>query len=136
MNTFELVGTLIETLPTQTFSKGFRKREFVVEYGDKYPQKICLQLVQEKCEIIDAFGIGDEVTVSFNIKGRDWTDKSGQVKYFTSLEAWKISGKKVGGNKQSAIEEDEFDKEFGLTNTPQKASTATSVEWSNDDLPF
>jgi hypothetical protein len=134
MNTFELTGIIIETFPAQTFGKGFRKREFIVEYGDKYPQKISFQLVQEKCDILDAFDIGSSVTVSFNIKGRDWTDKSGQVKYFNTLEVWKIVGKK---SKQV----DEFDEDFETElKSPQKKTLntkeATAISWSDDDLPF
>jgi len=28
--------------------------------------------------------------VSFNLKGRKWTDPKGEVKYFNSLQAWKV----------------------------------------------
>lgn len=133
MNKFELTGNIIEIFPAQTFGKGFRKREFVVEVGDKYPQKIIFQLVQEKCNIIDAHSVGDEVIVSFNVNGRDWTDKMGTVKYFNSLEAWKISGT---GNKSSQIEEDpEFDSIFDDKPKP-KQKAEESFNWSDDDLPF
>ena len=68
MNKFELTGTIIEIFPAQTFNKGFRKREFVIEVGDKYPQKILFQLVQEKCDMLESYGVGSTVTVSFDVK--------------------------------------------------------------------
>ena len=135
MTKFELAGTIIEIFPAQTFGKGFRKREFVVEVGDKYPQKIIFQLVQEKCNIIDAYSVGDQVTVSFNINGRDWTDKMGTVKYFNSLEAWRIAGE--GRRKQQIEDEDDgMDDIFGDSPSPAKPKAESNSNWSDDDLPF
>lgn len=135
MTKFELSGIIIEIFPAQTFGKGFRKREFVVEVGDKYPQKIIFQLVQEKCNIIDAYTVGDQVTVSFNINGRDWTDKMGTVKYFNSLEAWRIAGE---GRRKQQIEDgdNELDDIFGDSASPAKPKSESDFKWSDDDLPF
>jgi hypothetical protein len=75
---FELNGIIIEIFPAQTFNKGFRKREFVIESGDKYPQKIVFGLVQDKCDMIDSYGIGDTVSVAFDVKkARDSRSKFG-----------------------------------------------------------
>lgn len=134
---FEISGTILEILPAQSFNKGFRKREFVLEVGDKYPQKIIFQLVQEKCELIDSYSVGDTLTVSFNIKGRDWTDKnSGQVKYFTTLEVWKVQGQKR--NPASFTEsDDDLDAAFGeLSSSPKKKSNYQATAHDDDDLPF
>lgn len=139
---FELTGVIIEIFPAQTFNKGFRKREFVIESGDKYPQKIVFGLVQDKCDMIDSYGIGDTVNVSFDVKGRDWTDKMGQTKYFNTLEAYRINGQQraaTGGSKKS--EEDENDDIFrslgidtGSSST--KSSSTILNELNDDDLPF
>jgi hypothetical protein len=135
MTKFELSGTIIEIFPSQTFGKGFRKREFVLEVGDKYPQKIIFQLVQEKCNIIDSYSVGDQVTVSFNINGRDWTDKMGTVKYFNSLEAWRIAGE--GRKNSPKVENDgEFDDFLDGLDAPSKPKAESSFDWSDDDLPF
>ena len=137
MNKFELTGTIIEMFPAQTFNKGFRKREFVIEVGDKYPQKILFQLVQEKCDMLESYSVGDTVTVSFDIKGRDWTDKLGSVKYFTTLEAWRISGQKKNSNINVTADAGDFDDDaFGDLDTKTKPQAETNFDWSNDDLPF
>lgn len=134
MNKFELTGTIIEIFPEQSFSKGFRKREFVIEIGDKYPKKIIFQLLQEKCAIIDKYEIGQEICVSFNVTGRDWTDKFGSTKYFNSLEAWKIVGT---GNSQKAEESDpEFDEIFDDPKPLAKPKAEVSIDLFDDDLPF
>lgn len=77
---------------TVQVSERFTKREFVVTDNNNgnYPQDILLQSTQEKCALLDSFQINDQVDVSFNIRGREWTSPQGEVKYFTSLEAWRI----------------------------------------------
>ena len=138
MNKFELTGIIIEIFPSQTFNKGFRKREFVIEVGDKYPQKILFQLVQEKCDMLESYSIGDTVTVAFDVKGRDWTDKLGSVKYFTTLEAWRISGQKKSGKISVTADAGEFDDDAfaDFESTPTKPKAETNFDWSDDDLPF
>lgn len=137
MSKFDLTGIIIEIFPSQTFNKGFRKREFVIEVGDKYPQKILFQLVQEKCDMLESYSVGDTVTVSFDIKGRDWTDKLGSVKYFTTLEAWRISGQKKNSNINVTADAGDFDDDaFGDLDTKIKPQAETNFDWSDDDLPF
>lgn len=138
---FELNGIIIEIFPAQTFNKGFRKREFVIESGDKYPQKIVFGLVQDKCDMIDSYGIGDTVSVAFDVKGRDWTDKSGQTKYFNSLEAYRINGQqRANVNKPASDFDDEDDDEIfrslGIETSTPKKSTSTQSTLTDDDLPF
>ena len=137
---FELTGIIIEIFPAQTFNKGFRKREFVIETGDKYPQKVVFGLVQDKCDMIDSYGVGDTVAVAFDVKGRDWTDKSGQTKYFNTLEAYRISGQQRAAVKGKQVEEDEDDDEIfrslGIDTGPKKSTAKVDKDWSDDDLPF
>ena len=137
---FELTGAIIDIFPAQTFNKGFRKREFVIEFGDKYPQKVIFGLVQDKCDIIDSYGIGDTVSVAFEVKGRDWTDKMGQTKYFNTLEAFRIRGQQRAAisSKSSDFEDDDDDEIFrslGIDTDPKKSSTQMP-SLTDDDLPF
>ena len=85
-------GKLHAKFETQQVSDSFKKREFVVEYVDNplYPQYVTLQLVQDRCDNIDKFNVGDKIEVTFNLKGREWTSPEGVVKYFNTLEAWRI----------------------------------------------
>ena len=70
----------------------FKKREFVVEYADNpmYPQFIKFQLVQDRTNLLDGIEVGDKLEVTFNLRGREWTDPQGEKKYFNSLDAWRI----------------------------------------------
>jgi hypothetical protein len=91
----------------QAISDRFRKREFVLtDDSSQYPQHISFQLTQDKCALLDAYNIGDEMTVSFNLRGREWTSPKGEVKYFNSLEAWRIEKGSAApaGNQESNYE--------------------------------
>lgn len=92
---FELKGKLIEVFEEQQVSEKFRKREFVVETVEEvnesqYIDQIKFQAVQDKCDMLDKVNKGDEVNVSFNVKGRAWENAEGETKYFTNLDAWRI----------------------------------------------
>ena len=86
----QVAGKLIVVNPTQVVSDKFSKRTFVVETDDKFPQQIEFQLTQDKCDYLDQYKVGEQVSVSINIRGRAWTNPAGEVKYFNTLEAWRL----------------------------------------------
>jgi hypothetical protein len=83
-------GTIKVINQTQVISEKFSKREFVIETEDQYPQLVMFQATQDKCSLLDSFQVGNKIDVSFNLRGREWTSPSGEVKYFNTLEAWRI----------------------------------------------
>ncbi len=91
---FELEGKLVEKFDTQRVNDNFQKREFVVEQNENrngydFQEFIKFQLTQDRCDMIEGFEPGQNLKVSFNIRGRKW-EKEGNVSYFTNLEAWRI----------------------------------------------
>lgn len=126
---FKLTGTIKVINDTQQVTEKFAKREFVVtESSSMYPQDIMFQATQDKCAILDGFQAQDQVEVSFNLRGREWTSPQGEVKYFNTLEAWRIE--KVGqGMPQSGPSE------MNLDPIPVAPSANTDAE-DDDDLPF
>lgn len=88
----EINGRIKAIFETQKISDRFSKREFVltIDENSPYPQYITFQLVQDKCSLLDNFSIGEEIKVFFNLKGREWKNPEGQIKYFNTIEAWKI----------------------------------------------
>ena len=88
----EVKGNIKVINDTQVISDKFSKREFVVTTNDTYPQDILIQLTQDKCGLLDIFKVGQNVEVSINLRGREWTSPKGEVKYFNTIEGWKISG--------------------------------------------
>src|SRR5690606_2542676 len=90
----EITGKLTVKYDTQQVKESFRKREFVVELSDDvngnvYTNFAKMQLVQTKCDILDQFNVGDQIKVSFNIRGNRW-ERDGKVSYITNLDAWRI----------------------------------------------
>ena len=60
-----------------------------VKYEDKDPVALILRgtyFVRGSEEVKE----GDQVNVSFLLKGREWTAPDGEVKYFNTLEAWRV----------------------------------------------
>ncbi|QOR74948.1 MAG: DUF3127 domain-containing protein [Thermoflavifilum sp.] len=91
---FEITGKIVAKYDVVQRTQNFRTREFVIEkvedYGGKFiSQFIKFQLVQDRTSLIDRFQEGDEVKVSFNLKGSKW-EKDGRVNYITNLDAWRI----------------------------------------------
>lgn len=121
----EITGKIVEIFDTVHINDSFRKREFVVEYSEssQYPEFIKFELFQDKSDLIDAYNVGDEVAVAFNLKGRKWNDPKGGVKYFNTLQAWRL-GKKT----ESSV-------------APEQGAPTEEPEWLSDQgdenqLPF
>jgi hypothetical protein len=91
----ETTGILKKKFDTTVVIDKFKKREFVLttEADSQYPQQVMFQATQDRVTVLDKFNVGDELKVSFNIRGREWTNKDGEVKYFNTLEAWRIEAK-------------------------------------------
>lgn len=90
---YDLTGKVKVIMEAKTFGSGFTVREFVVTVEDgKYPQDICIQFVQDKVSLLDTIQEGQEVTVTFDIRGREYNGR-----YFNNLQAWKIVAGEGGG---------------------------------------
>lgn len=88
---FKISGTLKMKGDTVQVSDKFSKRDLVLtDDAGMYPQDILFQLTQDKCSLLDGYNSGDKIEVSFNIRGREWVSPQGEVKYFNTLEAWRI----------------------------------------------
>jgi single-stranded DNA-binding protein len=88
----EVTGKLHTIFDTKQVSERFTKREFVLELVDnpKYPQIVLFQLTGDRCSQLDEVRVGDSVRVEFSLRGREWRNPQGEVKYFNSLDVWKI----------------------------------------------
>ena len=87
----EIQGKVKMIGETQTFgSNGFRKREIVVTTEEQYPQHIMIEFVQDKSDLLNSYQVGQSVKISINIRGREWTNPQGEVKYFNSIQGWRI----------------------------------------------
>lgn len=131
---FEVEGRLHRLFATEQKSSSFQTREFVLEIPDgNYPQLIKFQAVQDRCAMLDRFSEGDQVKVSFDLRGREWNGK-----YLTNLNAWRIesgtgeAGQSSSGGSKSAQSASE---NFPADPFPNY-SEAPPPPPGMDDLPF
>ena len=101
----------------------FRKREFVLDTkSGQYDQIVMLELTQDNVTAVDNFKVGDEVNVSFDIRGREWKNpKDGSIRYFNSLSAWRVEAANPAPAENSA--------------PPPSVDDAPMID-ETDDLPF
>lgn len=140
---YDVTGRLHEIFDEQQVSEKFRKREFVLEVQDgQYPQQIKFQLTQDKSNLIDPYKMGDEVKVTFDLRGRGF-NKNGQMLYFTNLEAWRVepasagAGAPAGGGGYSQQQQPAARPAQNQNPNLRAQPTAQPIAGDDDnDLPF
>lgn len=117
--TYELTGKVKLVQEAKTFSSGFTKREMVVTVEDgKYPQEINLEFVQDKVSLLDNLKEGQEVTVSFDLRGREYNGR-----YFNNLVGWKV----VSPSADNSYTPDEYS---------SPPSPPDAPDYDDSDIPF
>ena len=116
---YDLTGKVKLIQAVQTFDSGFTKREMVVIVEDgKYPQEINLEFVQDKVGLLDKLQVGQEVTVTFDIRGREYNGR-----YFNNLQGWKIV---TSGNEPTISPK-------GYSSAPPDIAPS---DFDDNDIPF
>ena len=101
----QISGKIYKIFETRKVKDSFRKRDFVLETTDdsNFRQLIKFEFIQDKCDILDNFSEQEQVVVDFNIRGREWKNNKGEITYFVSLQAWKLTKED-----SQQVEEDAF----------------------------
>ena len=116
---YDLTGKIKIIQEAKTFESGFTKREMVVIVEDgKYPQEINIEFVQDKVGLLDELQAGQEITVTFDIRGREYNGR-----YFNNLQGWKVETR----GDQAAP---------GSTAESLAAPTVAAGDFGDDDIPF
>lgn len=123
----EVVGKIKVIGTENQVSATFKKRELVVVTTEQFPQPILIEFAQDKCSILDKYSVGQDVTVGINLRGREWINPQGEVKYFNQIQGWSIkefkSDDKMHLNQE---EQNQFKPAPALVDAPSDDS----------DLPF
>ncbi|WP_298221351.1 DUF3127 domain-containing protein [Flavobacterium sp.] len=107
-------------------SSGFRKRDVVVTTDEQYPQHILVQFVQDKCDLLNGFAVGEAVKIDINLRGREWVNPQGETVYFNTIQGWRIGKLQAEAPQQAPP-----------MPTAQAFEPAPSfTEEEHDDLPF
>jgi hypothetical protein len=87
----EIQGRIKQIFAPETVGQnGFQKRDLVITTEEQYPNDILIQFTQQRCDLLNNLKVGQNVRVHFNLRGREWTNQQGEVKYFNTIEGWKI----------------------------------------------
>ncbi|MDI5886765.1 DUF3127 domain-containing protein [Flavobacterium sp. LB2P84] len=109
-------------------SGGFKKRDVVVTTDEQYPQHILVQFVQDKCDLLNGFQVGEPVKIDINLRGREWTNPQGETVYFNTIQGWRIG--KLQAEAPSAAQ-------MPPMPAAEAFAPATNLnEEEADDLPF
>ena len=102
---------------------GFQKRELILTTDEQYPQHLLIEFVQDKCQVLDSYKAGQPVEIGINLRGREWTNPENEIKYFNSIQGWKIGDSEL----------EHLDK----SETPTKKRVIDiNPKVHEDDLPF
>jgi hypothetical protein len=127
---YEAAGKIKVINETQSFPSGFTKREFVVTTADKYPQDLKFEIVKDKCSLLDAFEPGQDVQVTFDIRGNEYNGK-----YFVNLSCWKIQASD-GGSPAASRPAREAPHSTAPTRAEPAMDDLRNEDDFDDDVPF
>ena len=123
----QIEARIQKIMDEQVISDRFRKREFIVQTKEQYPQTLCFEFTQDKTSVLNNFKAGQEVNVEFNIRGREWTPpQGGDTRYYTTLQAWRMNSVEGAGPLPS---------DLPPQGQPFEAPSGGS-DVLDDDLPF
>ena len=126
----ELTGKIEKIGKVQEISASFKKRELVIRTEEQYPQPLMIEFTQDKTDLLNGVNVGDRVTVSINIRGREWRrSPQDEMKYFVSLQGWRIQGSQPTQEQPSSAPSASFD-------APENAAPDFSLDPHDEDLPF
>lgn len=93
----EITGKIKKIDETKSYgASGFKKRELVVTTDEQYPQMLLVEFVQDKCDLLNNYNVGEDVKVSINLRGREWVNPEGEAKYFNAIQGWRIEKLETG----------------------------------------
>lgn len=129
---YKAEGKIVKIFDTEQKTASFSAREFVIEVEDgQYPQMVKFQLVQDKCALVDDYNEGDKIEVEFDLRGREWNDK-----YFTNLQAWRITKAGEGDGNSSGSSSGGAPKSTETVSNETKAMSSSAAADFDDDIPF
>lgn len=123
MNEVKLRGKFLGASPIKEVGSNATKiRQFWIDVSEnpEYPNTPELQLINDKCTLVDNLVAGNEIEVLARLKGKKTEMKDGTERIFVNIDAWRIS--KIERTSAAFIH-------------PLSSGTA-STEGPKDNLPF
>lgn len=105
----------------------YEKTEVIVTTDEQYPQHILIEFGGQKASMPDHLQVGQQVNISVNLRGREWVNPEGVIKYFNSIQGWKISMVQPAHNVAPAPVQQQ---------QPELPKNTAVSNDDDDDLPF
>lgn len=150
------IGQTVQ-IPTKSGAT-FKKREFLLDATtyDPYTRErspydniLPLELSEDKCAELDRFHVGDIVTVSFALQGRQWQTQDGEVKRMIGIRCYKLEQRNAQQPAPAAQQPMQQTASDAAQYAPKPAAAAAAPTMVNafppqvdangnpkDDLPF
>lgn len=128
INSTTIEGRIIHLGQVEQKSDKFRMRIIVIETSEKYPQQIPVQFTNANVDKADSLKLGDAVSVSCNIRGREYGGK-----WYLSLDAWRIESKSAP---QPATPIPSIGQNVSKPSATSSANVVENVKEFDNDLPF
>ena len=98
----QLVKILEPESGTSKAGKQWKKQSFLVNTGAQYNPEVCFQLFgEDKIQMLDGIGSGEQIEVSFNISSREYNGR-----YFHNIDAWKITKETLSSGNSEPVAPD------------------------------
>ena len=130
----KVVGKVHKVLDLIKVSDKFKKRDLVIETGEKYPQLIAIETHNDNTDMLNNLREGDIVECDINLRGREWKNPQGETKYFNSLVCWRMSLLDDERSNEAAFSPKEYAKKEA--DKMFHEDIARSYEPEDEDLPF
>jgi len=111
------VSGKIKEIKSEVVKGTFKSKNIVVTTDEQYPQHILVQFVQDKCDLLNNFQVGEPVKIDINLRGREWENPKGEKVYFNTIQGWNI-------------------KEVACEETQEVYEAEVLQDQTADDLPF
>lgn len=128
----EITGKVLQVLEVQT-GEGrngpWQKGGFVMEVGDRFPKRVCLQVWKEMIDQVNNLKTGEVVKAFVDIESREYNGR-----WYTDVRPWKLEKVETtpvtpppGNNDPSPAMQ---------TQNTQAENNTGATPSSEDDLPF
>lgn len=124
----KVTGIVQQIDEPQVISDKLTKRQLILTVGDKYPEPIAFEAVNDRCDLLNGLTVGQELTAYYNLRGREWNSR-----FFVNLSLWKVEVA-TGATQPTAAPKNDF--ASANKNPALRAQPAPIASVDDNDLPF
>lgn len=91
MDKAEIIGKVYFKTEVELIGANQMKKQIlVVETDNEYPQKLPIEFIKDKVDLLNNIQIGQQVKVSVNVRGNEYQDRNQVARFGLSFQGWKV----------------------------------------------